>query len=504
MSPKQQILIEYLIKQLGFEDDNFLKQYIDELEKTIPVFTPDRGPDFVMENIIDLLFLELNTMKNRRLESRLIGDFISATDIAAFTYCPVSYAIAKSFVLPKPESAIIGTSLHSKGYILNFTGNNNTLGNEQNSNQHNKKANLDYLINEENELLFDTLKKSELVYADFDGSGKPFKGKRGAFVGKPDYIFRDEVGNFFAVEEKYQYRQYSSSISPNFYDNHVNQIVSYIYGIPKPKIAYGFLVYWKYDFHNNDIYIQECQVKKINKTALNRQNILTVFRAIEHFMNEKLINFDKSSRNPKKCANCVYRLYCGHKTGYFTKIPLPYPPDVASRIKSVKLPKVLEVKNIGHNYNFIQMDVKKTWLCDKNRIFLFKLGDQERFEEVVIANYHQIEDFEKVYGVKFITHKKIVQIANLSKAEHQRDAFIDRTSIMEERLYYEELARQSFSGKDIIDPVYILRQYDDFRIIFWGAESFRKEGKIVFPFECLLPLNNIIMNKDSKFCFIST
>ena len=45
---------------------------------------------------------------------------ISATDIANYSYCPVSYAISKSFTIIKPITAQIGTDFHEQHRLSNF------------------------------------------------------------------------------------------------------------------------------------------------------------------------------------------------------------------------------------------------------------------------------------------------------------------------------------------------------------------------------------------------
>src|SRR5690606_13009534 len=118
----------------------------------------------------------------------------------------------------------------------------------------------------------------------------------------------------------------------------------------RPSIDYGFLVYWKYNFRDNgQINIDECHVKRVDKTESNKESIVSIFSALQRFMNEKKRPFDSVDRSPKKCANCVYNVFCGHKTGYFTNLTFPYPIGVVTRLNSVKSPQVFRVKNVGYD-----------------------------------------------------------------------------------------------------------------------------------------------------------
>jgi len=313
------------MKQLGFEDDDFLEHYIDELEKYASRLRYSNTENQI-DNIIDLLFSEIRIKRKKKLDRKPPNDFISATDIATFTYCPVSYSIAKSFKIPKSESAVIGSQLHDRGNILSIVDINKKLDNEPSYREHYTRIDLSYLVDNENEFFFDKIKSSELVYADYRNNekSKVFTGENGVFVGRPDYIFKDIDGKYFIVEEKYKYHSPYENEKKNFYDSHVKQVTSYIYGISEPRIDYGFLVYWKYGFHNHDVRLYECRVKEFVRTATNKQDTVKIFKDLQHFISKKQLRFDKSSRNPKKCANCVYNIYCGHKTGYFEKLTLPY------------------------------------------------------------------------------------------------------------------------------------------------------------------------------------
>lgn len=173
-----------------------------------------------------------------------------------------------------------------------------------------------------------------------------------------------------------------------------------------------------------------------------------------------------------------------------------------TRLNAVKSPQVFRVKSVGYDYNFIRLDVEKTWFSDNRKIFLFQFGTQNEFDEIILDNYAEIEDFERVYDVKFIYHKKIIEKIRPLDNKTETDDFVNDIAQMKDEMFYNELARQAFHGKDIIDPVYILRQYNDSHLIFWGSESFKKGGKVRFPFECFLTLRDVPLS--DKFSFLTT
>src|SRR5690606_23719209 len=138
------------------------------------------------------------------------------------------------------------------------------------------------------------------------------------------------------------------------------------------------------------------------------------------------------------------------KTGHFTQLTLPYPIGAVGKVKAIPLPKIFETKSIGYKYNFIQQEVKETWLNDGNRIFYLQCGNQEKFNQAILDNYHEIENFERVYNIEFIYHPRLIE-KNTSKQEND---FLHDTGKMHPDSFYNELAKQVFGGKEIIDPVY--------------------------------------------------
>ncbi|MFD1167169.1 hypothetical protein ACFQ2C_16320 [Sphingobacterium daejeonense] len=50
--------------------------------------------------------------------------------------------------------------------------------------------------------------------------------------------------------------------------------------------------------------------------------------------------------------------------------------------------------------------------------------------------------------------------------------------------------------KKSTDPVYIIRKYNDTSLIAWGYDAFKKGIRgLRFPFESLLPINNIVIGE---------
>src|SRR5690606_39193795 len=140
------------------------------------------------------------------------------------------------------------------------------------------------------------------------------------------------------------------------------------------------------------------------------------------------------------------------------------------------------------NYHIIPTKTKTPWLMD-HRVFYFQLGKRPQFEAFVKKNYEEINRIANQNGLSFIFHKHFSEnTINYSQIDHE---FLKEISRIGEKKFYDELEWQIFTYQ-AIDPVYIVRKYNDTSLIAWGYDAF-KNGKrgFRFPFESLLPINNI-------------
>src|SRR4028119_1733964 len=141
MTEKQSALIGYLVQKLGFLRDDFQTAYreslrskahqfrhlrmVDEKEKEelerterfktervtydVRVYYPTKYTE--LEYILD----EFELKKEKRFLCKLRStEYISATDLSAFHYCPVSYAIHSSIEVAESEAAFLGNVLHEE------------------------------------------------------------------------------------------------------------------------------------------------------------------------------------------------------------------------------------------------------------------------------------------------------------------------------------------------------------------------------------------------------
>lgn len=296
-------------------------------------------------NILDFLNQEYKIKKGLDIKPKTNSNtFISATDIANFTYCPANFAIAKTFDLLKIEAAYIGTDFHEERRLLNY------LSNEKIANKDNIALNKskDTFINSDNEIFFNELIDAKLIYNGHgsESEKKYFKSLKGNFAGQPDYIFENLNKQYYVVEEKFQFQgvNVTTEKTKSFHSNHINQLISYLHGIKDYELNYGYLVYWKFDFDWGHPFVHTCNVLKVVKNDETRKRIISVYLNLRNLINNKVDKFDITNRNPNKCANCVSNLLCGHKTGKFTTLKYPYSIEYL-KTEFVEFPNELKKDN---------------------------------------------------------------------------------------------------------------------------------------------------------------
>lgn len=150
-----------------------------------------------------------------------------------------------------------------------------------------------------------------------------------------------------------------------------------------------------------------------------------------------------------------------------------------------------------HNYEIILIKVADSWITER-RVFFFQLGKRKKHEAFIEKNYDEITHLANEHGLTFIFHK------HLAENIHQQDNtevdydFLNEVANMDEQKFYDELEYQIFNYC-AIDPVYIVRRYNEKYLIAWGYETFRKGKRgLRFPFESLLPLDNITIGEHCQ------
>lgn len=357
LSEKQEAFLDYLMSKLGFEESDFRNQYLEHLSEIVFIhkglaaiekkdwsnnpkqFYYNDGERYLPEkfNIIDFLVQEYRYKKNNEFKPLTNkSNYISATDLANYTYCPIGYSIGCSYETPKNYLAEIGTSKHEEHRLINAfkpTADKDELVS--------KKDFLLYYQNDETKEFISDIESSNIVFSGHvkNLKEKYFINENKGFIGQPDYIFINKDNKHFVVEEKFKRNKESNQNF--FFRNHKVQLAAYIYYIEKYKIDYGYLVYWLYETSDSSISVHKCKILKISRSKDAEDFLNNAFSEVLTFKNKKYININISELNPKKCANCVYVLLCGHKNRRRNQVTLPYQSSYFS-LYYAKYPEILK------------------------------------------------------------------------------------------------------------------------------------------------------------------
>jgi hypothetical protein len=306
----QYVYSKNMLLQLGMEDDELIERYLNGLEKAYGTMWNGHVDDCIT-NIKEEL--KLKNFKWRIIDKSLNSNRFTATDLASYIFCPVSYSLNKSFLIQAPSN----TQLTETGLLLH-----NRLGliTQINGIRQRDVRQTDWI---DNHPFMELMLNSELLYSGHEENVQFFQN--GNFRGSPDYIFRDSDGKIFVVEEKFMLKKppINQNNNPVFYNNHKVQVVSYLKNINEYDIQYGYLIYWYYHAHNEP-YIYDFSFVKILLTESMEKLYTKAITGVNFLQQRSEEEFDKSEINPIKCAACVVNKYCGHKTGKFNELSLPY------------------------------------------------------------------------------------------------------------------------------------------------------------------------------------
>jgi len=151
-----------------------------------------------------------------------------------------------------------------------------------------------------------------------------------------------------------------------------------------------------------------------------------------------------------------------------------------------------------NNYHFIPITTKSQWLAE-SRVFYFQLGKRRKYEALVEKNYEEIINLANEHSLTFIFHKYLTN--NPYPLENNTGTgydFLREVVDVDEQTFYEELEYQIFNYRAIV-PAYIVRRYNEKYLIAWGYDAFRKGKRgLRFPFESLLPLDDIIVGEHCQ------
>jgi hypothetical protein len=357
---KQKLFADFMLKRIGMTNEHHINNYTSHLETLYgkmdyyPIEHYIGGEKFVrkkwfwsVSQCIEVLKEEIELKKDvSAIQLKNVKKRFSPTDLADYVFCPVSFTIKQSFLIEKPSGLVstkTGIMFHEQLRLIPST----SIPNKTEATLY-----VDNLIFSNKILQW--IKKCKNVFCGHIESNNPFIN--GLFSGIPDYIFQDEEGKYFVVEEKFHKKRDPNKLSqdekinyyglgaddsfvdedaerdrinwktstPKFFANHLIQVIAYIKNILPYNIEYGYLIYWFYDFNGEEPYIHKVSGKKVILDQQNEQLYDDTLKSIIHLRREGNIPFSSNDLNMNKCGGCIVNKYCGHKTGKYQNIEFPY------------------------------------------------------------------------------------------------------------------------------------------------------------------------------------
>lgn len=335
---KQYKFAKFLLYRIGFKNESLIDNYLILLRrkygrtyfKKILKYTK-KGKSYYKEELrfsadlcLKKLIIEYKLKRDISfVESNFTNsEIITSNDIANFSFCPVSFAIKKSFKtnvdLYIKDEKLLNANFNDieklKFVYFESLIFNRTINNFEN-------------FNPQFIELIKKIRKCQIVFSSSKNPYKHFFNTTAKISCQPQYIFQDPNGDYFVIEEKFRFLNESTdlnnkSITKLFFINHLVKIRSYIDFIEEYNIKYGIIIYWYYDFFNLEINIHDVAFKILKNNDYIEDLYITINNVLDLKRNKKIQLGNFMSLN--KCINCSVTEFCGHKTQTISILQLPY------------------------------------------------------------------------------------------------------------------------------------------------------------------------------------
>jgi len=347
---KQHKFASYLCRTLGMTDDGFVESFLNYYAINFSYYRQFQSGWFLVTDAINQLMIERNIRRNRyALKIKKPINYFRATDLANLTFCPASFSISATFPIIHPnmeKERQAGEKLHEKLNLVKRVC------------KYRETKSVEHRIFEQEDIK--EILESDVIYSGHRKNEKhTFFDNNNKIACEPDYIFKDKSSKYFVVEEKFHYKRdptkatyednyndwhgiYDESHQefrlqeikeweehkPTFYLNHKIQLITYLKCVKDYPLEYGYLVYWYYDYDNEqNPYIHKVATKKIMLDTFSLSLFNKALASINQLVSKGELNFDGEKISPFKCSRCVVNKYCGHKTKRFNELSYPYKYD---------------------------------------------------------------------------------------------------------------------------------------------------------------------------------
>jgi len=307
ITEKQKKYIEALVDQLGYKNSQFRKDY---LQLTLKDSESKESASNVIEELLATLEIRKKSQRRKDLPEHTI-----VTDLSEFEFCPASFAIKKTFLIPKSSAEMDGTELHEQAYVEKFLTNLYLKRARDVSDK--KVKNEDGFIYRG---LYGDLLKSKIIFRGHQEQSSPFVSSRGNLKGIPDYIFKRPDNSYFVVEEKHSWQDEIT----NPWKSDIVQLLGYLYGIKEYRMEYGYLIYFTWYWHYGKLRTKNPRLFKVQKNETNKALVTSTFKKVNALKSNGKMKFNIGEIHPPKCYSCSAKVVCKHKAGKEEVLHFPY------------------------------------------------------------------------------------------------------------------------------------------------------------------------------------
>ena len=319
---------------------NFSKEkkteFINEIIKRI-TFEFGGYNEIRFANLLHDIDNEINT---KRLAKTFVNecDYIRISELSDYLFCPVSFAINKSYNIPN------SVSINSKE--RNWSGK--------------KEGFLDkykqYQANSNFDICFENFRKisSEVLGADIFASMKmefeklfktkiitnntidnnliSFRSDNRELVGAPDFILEAPNGEKILLMEKFSSAKASGN--DKVFNTNIIEIETYLTKFKSLNISVGYFVNWIFNIESETIENENLEISSSIEMVSVTLKKISIDDCREAYIDDTLGKINSLLKNVQlpasnigfvnKCLACSAKEFCCHKTGELNYLELPY------------------------------------------------------------------------------------------------------------------------------------------------------------------------------------
>ena len=253
-------------------------------------------------------------------------DYILASELSQYLFCPASYAINRSYNIPRPVSIDPAIWEGSKdGFLVKYNQYQTARDIDASF------KNFDNITDSVKQEFEDLFKTKILTNNTIDNNPSSFRSDNRGIVGAPDFILESSNGEKILLMEKFS-SSGASGIN-KVYDADIIEIEAYLTKFKSLNISVGYFVNWVWGIdtaepdgsgrNTNIIKMVSVTIKKLSLADCRENYVdLTVKKITNLLKNVQLPASNIGFVN--KCFHCSVSEFCCHKSGELEHLTLPY------------------------------------------------------------------------------------------------------------------------------------------------------------------------------------